>query len=171
MSQREDAIRNGRNEYFTGRACRHGHVSPRRVVDHVCVECHRLKQIAWKRGHRDVVNERARARYRAMRPRSPHYDVGLPERRRRAIRKATPSWVDHTIMRAVYETAAEESIRLGRKIVVDHIVPLKGRTVCGLHVPANLRLVSESFFRVRRGKFDRESASATYFKSLKQAGL
>lgn len=38
-----DAIRRKRTRYFTGKACRFGHVAERMVCNNRCVECDRLK--------------------------------------------------------------------------------------------------------------------------------
>lgn len=51
---------------------------------------------------------------------------------------ATPLWADLDAISAVYEEAS----RLG--MTVDHIVPLKGKNVCGLHIENNLQLLSRS---------------------------
>lgn len=64
--------------------------------------------------------------------------------RRRRHRQATPPWVD-TLMKAqireVYRVAYALTKQTGRVHHVDHIYPLRGETVCGLHVPWNLQVL------------------------------
>jgi len=63
------------------------------------------------------------------------------KRRRQREARATPPWVDRSAVRAIYKKAKRLSKSTGEQYVVDHIVPLDGKLVCGLHVPWNLRVV------------------------------
>lgn len=63
-------------------------------------------------------------------------------KRRAKERRATPVWLtdDHfEAIKAVYAEADRLSKEMGVPYQVDHIVPLSGKTVSGLHVPWNLR--------------------------------
>lgn len=53
---------------------------------------------------------------------------------------AIPTWADMSAIETIY---AEASARDGRWHV-DHIVPLQGKTVCGLHCEANLEIIPGS---------------------------
>lgn len=64
--------------------------------------------------------------------------------RRRRFRQATPTWLtkeDKLAIRAVYLEAARLTRSTGERYAVDHIVPLQGATVSGLHVPWNLQVL------------------------------
>lgn len=66
--------------------------------------------------------------------------------RRRKHRDATPPWVTReqkSEMRSLYQIAITMSKTTGEQYVVDHIYPLRSDTVCGLHVPWNLRVITQ----------------------------
>lgn len=62
--------------------------------------------------------------------------------RKSRVRVSQPSWVDYKEIKKVYRLAREISKKTGIPHAVDHIVPIKGRTVCGLHVPWNLQIIT-----------------------------
>ena len=41
---RDDAIKLGLKNYFTGKPCKYGHISERQVANHVCVTCRNKRQ-------------------------------------------------------------------------------------------------------------------------------
>jgi hypothetical protein len=54
-----------------------------------------------------------------------------------------PPWADKEAIRLVYEKAAEMTKSSGQIYSVDHIYPLKGKNVCGLHVHWNLQIITK----------------------------
>ena len=66
--------------------------------------------------------------------------------RRRRFRQATPKWLSaeqKMEIRLKYRLAIELSRRTGVRHAVDHVVPLQGANVCGLHVPWNLEVITQ----------------------------
>jgi hypothetical protein len=67
--------------------------------------------------------------------------------RRRRFRQATPNWLTATQrmeIRLKYRLAIELSRATGIRHAVDHIIPLQGEEVCGLHVPWNLQVIPQT---------------------------
>jgi hypothetical protein len=65
-------------------------------------------------------------------------------KRRAAKLKATPCWLtesDFEQIKQFYTLALTLEIATGEKYHVDHIIPLQGKNVCGLHVPWNLQVL------------------------------
>jgi hypothetical protein len=73
-----------------------------------------------------------------------HIVNAVRSRRRAAKLRATPSWANPEAIRAVYERAAYLTRETGVRHEVDHVYPLQGKKVCGLHCEANLRVVTKS---------------------------
>jgi len=67
-------------------------------------------------------------------------------RRRAAKLNRTPEWADSDAILRVYAYAKEVNKYLDgvSKVHVDHIIPLQGEKVSGLHVPENLQVISAS---------------------------
>lgn len=67
---------------------------------------------------------------------NPSHANALAGKRRKAVATATPSWANKDKMNELYKTARSE-----RK-EVDHVIPLQGKLVCGLHVETNMAVVT-----------------------------
>ena len=77
---------------------------------------------------------------------NPEYYNTLNNVRKRRHRNATPPWItpeQKLAMRQLYMQAMNLTRITGERYVVDHIVPLISPEVCGLHVPWNLRVITQ----------------------------
>lgn len=73
--------------------------------------------------------------------------VAYQAKRRAAKLQRTPAWLtaeDHSLMADYYQMAKELEQIFPWKQHVDHILPLQGKLVSGLHTPLNLQILSEA---------------------------
>lgn len=88
-----------------------------------------------------AANPEKSAEYRKANP-----DVvrAIKARYRAALLNAMPWWVSQEEIKAIFKAARPEMEATGEKLHVDHIIPLQGHSVCGLHVPWNLQILPAS---------------------------
>lgn len=181
-ASRKEAKTAGAKYYFTGLPCSRGHVAPRKTKgccvecmkeDWVKSNAKRSEEpkseAAREAGKRyyeknkEKVIARAVARPQADKQRyRAKYDEENPEQRlarasirRRRFRVATPPWLakEHKdAMKQLYVEAQRLTKLTGERYVVDHIVPLINEDVCGLHVPWNLRVITQDENLVKSNK-------------------
>lgn len=80
--------------------------------------------------------------------------------RRAAKACRTPPWVDRKALQEAYEFARYLREQMGQPFEVDHVIPLRGKTVSGLHVPWNLRVRPVDANRKKATKWDESEAFA-----------
>lgn len=128
----------------TGKPCRNGHIGPRYKSNRTCVQCNREavkrysadrerlagNQRRYLEKHREKVNRQKRNWKRNNRAAVRGYNCLRSKR----LKQATPAWLspdERAAIRKFYRETPE-----GHH--VDHFYPINGKTVCGLHVLANL---------------------------------
>jgi len=163
-AERYAAKLRGELHYFTGKPCAHGHVSQRLVSNGKCCQCNNQAALDWaatnaerrksinkahmKRNRADKYDAYSKA-YRAKnRQRVQALQTARNAKYKAAKKQSTPPWLtakDFEKILVRYLEAACMSRVSGVPHEVDHIVPLQGVDVCGLHVPWNLRVITKSF--------------------------
>ena len=77
----------------------------------------------------------------------------ITAKRRAAIRQRMVPWADQEAIAAIYEMAARLSRETGVRHEVDHIIPLQGWLVSGLHVHQNLQIITRSQNRAKQNRW------------------
>lgn len=121
-----------------------------------CKQCVRINSKKWydarprqerleiKRAWQDRNREYVNAYNNQWRKDNPDKHAAQEAKRRASKSNATPSWLspEHLAhIKRFYKLAKLMEDITGDKHHVDHVVPLKGENVCGLHVPWNLQVL------------------------------
>ena len=147
--RRKDALAEGQTYYFTGKACKRGHVALRRALNGMCVECEMLKNNDNSRKeYMRQYAEQNRTKLREIASRWQKENKGKVNantaKRHTAKMNRQPKWLtkeDKETIKSLYQLAAIYKKECGIDCHVDHIVPLQGHQVNGLHVPWNLQVL------------------------------
>lgn len=152
---RQTALENGGTHYNTGKPCVNGHISPRRTKDRVCMECDAIYQKQARKNDPDKRSASSKATYKKHRAKvlaqKKEYRqanrgsiAALNAARKARVKQRTPGWltVDHVwVVKEIYKLSELRTKMFGFQWHVDHIVPLQGEKVSGLHVPWNLQVI------------------------------
>ena len=152
---RKEAKSQGLTRYFTGKPCVHGHVDERKVANKTCVVCSHIAVAKSKAKKPEKYNEinQGWAKRNPDKVRAIHLKRNRENPARRNLWTANyrsakdarqPPWLNagHLFeMESIYNYCA--ALRsAGLDYHVDHIVPLRGDNVSGLHVPWNLQVIT-----------------------------
>lgn len=126
-----------------------------------CKDCKSKEVLEKYNLNRDVEVVKLRDRARRKRKEDPSIHRHNNILFKRHIKLATPNWVDKQALKQIYDKRP-----VGYD--VDHIVPLRGKLVSGLHVPWNLQyMLSDENRNTKRNKLEYNaptSALQAYFK-------
>ena len=148
------AVANGLTTYFTGKPCKHGHVAKRITANKTCSICanassNKVKKAnpekylalikEWQANNPDKIT----IYQRKQRKKNPGRRNMWTANYRQAKIDRMPKWLNaaHLLeMECVYKYCAALN-NIGLDYHVDHIVPLRGKTVSGFHAPWNLQIL------------------------------
>lgn len=149
---RQEAREIGSKAYFTGLLCKQGHIAKRWTATGNCSLCQRLRTDSWRTNNpeKDQAYRSSEKCKQSLRlSGKKHYQKNktvyvVKDAKRRALKLlATTVWGQEGIS-DFYKKAKElEQQNPGVKYHVDHIVPLVGKNVCGLHNRFNLQILTE----------------------------
>lgn len=107
----------------------------------------------YKRNNRTKVREQDRIRYKTL-----YYDEKEKSRLvLKRVKEQAPKWLtgqQKVAIERFYLEAADKTAATGIKHEVDHIIPIRGKNVSGLHVPWNLQVITLLENRKKGRKFE-----------------
>jgi len=166
--ERELARRRGETTYFTGRPCKHGHVSPRNTADGSCVGCREAFRAVYRDEAREYIRDKrkrmlaedAEGTRRKQRRRQQIERILEPDRVRERdrrngrikrtrhpdrklaeVRRRQAAKLNRTPPWADQDAIREFYVRCPPGHEVDHVIPLRGDLASGLHVETNLQIL------------------------------
>jgi hypothetical protein len=155
LISRTEAKKQGLTRYFTGKPCAKGHVSERLTYNWMCAECN-LEHVKnrYRKNPQKIIQraiqhnkdnpEKARLARKKWKEDNPNKVQQESARRRAKKLQRTPSWINDGQLfeiECIYKYCS--ALRhIGLDYEVDHIIPMQGESVSGLHVPWNLQVLT-----------------------------
>lgn len=168
IMDRQQARAVGSTRYF-GRVCqKHPHLGGERLTSEArCVACHSERVAANRKRNNPARKAALGVRYfgrvcgkhpelMGERLTGDRKCVGCIRTQTHARQrgKFIPAWADMAAIQRVYAEASHRTKNTGIEHHVDHIVPVNGLKVCGLHVHNNLRVMSGAENIAKGNKYD-----------------
>jgi hypothetical protein len=103
--------------------------------------------------NKDRKQEYGRSHYKENK----HKYVLNATQRKKHIKLATPAWLtdnEKWMIEEAYHLAKLRSNVTGFQWEVDHVIPLRGKLVCGLHTPYNLQVIPQTLNNTKRNKYE-----------------
>ena len=154
-SARKVAIENGEAHYHTGKPCIHGHIAKRNTISRICTVCDIAKQNRLRKENPEKYKRKNEKIYANNREK-----ILIQKKKYRQDNKASinalskayktrkmhriPKWIgaeEMWLIKEAYRLAKLRTSLHGFTWHVDHIIPLQGELVSGLHVPENLQVI------------------------------
>ena len=130
--------------------------SSRRKADYLKNKDRELSMAkVWSKENPDAV--RAKAKRHRQSDHGHAYYNSRNAQRRATKRNATPAWLtkkQEGDIKAMYALAKKFEKLCNVEYHVDHIVPLAGKDICGLHVPWNLQLLPASINLAKGNRYN-----------------
>lgn len=116
------------------------------LLDRRCKVCQAKRSLNTYFDNHEVRVVKQRERAAKKRKEDPSISRFNATQRKADVKRHTPPWVNKKELRAIYKNKPEG-------FDVDHMIPLKGKTVSGLNVPWNLQYLESNYNRkVKRNK-------------------
>lgn len=142
-----EAKAQGLKYYLTGKPCPRGHISKRFTYNHVCYDCNLLNARAWGQTLDGRESNRRSTRSYRKTSRGKLINKAYNSLRRAKKSNSLPPWADTSSVNAFYRACPDGCH-------IDHIIPLTGDNVCGLHVLENLQYLPAQENLSKNNKID-----------------
>lgn len=124
----------------------------------VCKSCRKEQQTSWRLSQQERLNKKQREWSKQNPEKSQEIKKSWLQHNRdwakayfgihrERLKKATPSWANLNLISNIYKNCPSG-------FEVDHIIPIKGKYVCGLHVETNLQYLPIGENRRKGNKFE-----------------
>ncbi len=130
-----------------------------------CITKHTQKKIEttkrWRRANPAYYNNRyakssepSKTFTKRWKSKNPDKVALLVDTRKKVLKQSTPPWFEHDLVNTIYRKRDELSRLWGVDLTVDHVVPLQGKKVCGLHCWINLQLIERKENGRKHNKYE-----------------